>query len=216
VAQADLAPFEPAPGPITEAEGLALAFAKKLTRAGHAITDEEFAAVLKQFGPEKTTALVHTVAYANFYNRIILGLGVKGESPVAEPIGGAFDFDAAKVKAPDRPPWDDLKSAKGDGLAVRVEWSNKEFDELNRTLDRQKERKLRIPLPDDKAFEKLPPRERDGAKRILWNTVSAGYQPEMTRAWFAVLYAFYDEAQVDRVFTNSMFWVVTRTNDCFY
>jgi hypothetical protein len=43
-----------------------------------------------------------------------------------------------------------------------------------------------------------------------------GYQPEMTRAWFAVLYAFYDEAKPDRVFTNSVFWVVTRTNDCFY
>ena len=26
----------------------------------------------------------------------------------------------------------------------------------------------------------------------------------------------YDEAKVDRVFTNSVFWVVTRTNDCFY
>ena len=25
-----------------------------------------------------------------------------------------------------------------------------------------------------------------------------------------------DEAKVDRVFTNAVFWVVTRTNDCFY
>ena len=38
----------------------------------------------------------------------------------------------------------------------------------------------------------------------------------MPRVWFAALYAFYDEARVDRVFTNSVFWVVTRTNDCFY
>jgi len=65
-------------------------------------------------------------------------------------------------------------------------------------------------------FEKLPPRERDSAQRILWNTVSSGYQPEMTRAWFAPLSAFYEEAKPDRVFTNSAFWVVTRTNDCFY
>ena len=75
---------------------------------------------------------------------------------------------------------------------------------------------MRIPLPDKAVFEKLPERERDAAKRILWNTVSSGYQPEMTRAWFACLYAYYDEAKPDRVFTNSAFWVVTRTNDCFY
>lgn len=204
-------PFERA-----ESEKIAVKFARKLTLAGHAITDDEFAEVLKHFGPEQTTAIVHTVAYANFHNRLVLGLGVKGESPPAEPIAMTFDLDAIKAKAPDRPPWDDLKSAKSDGIAVRVEWSNKEFDELNATLEKQKERKFRIPLPDDKAFEKLPPREREGAKRIVWNTVSVGYQPELTRAWFAPLYAFYEEAKVDRVFTNSTFWVVTRTNDCFY
>jgi hypothetical protein len=81
---------------------------------------------------------------------------------------------------------------------------------------KQKERKLRIPLPDKSALESLPLREREAAGRILWNTVCAGYQPEMTRAWFACLYAFYDEAKPNRVFTNSIFWVVTRTNDCFY
>jgi alkylhydroperoxidase family enzyme len=194
----------------------AVRFAKKLTLAGHAITDEEFEQMLKLFTPAQVTAIVHTVAYANFHNRLILALGVKGENPVAEPIALPFDLDGAKVKAPERPSWDDLKSAKGDGIAVRVEWSDKEFDALNKTLDKQKERKLRIPLPDKSAFEKLTPREKDSADKIRWNTVSMGYQPEMTRAWFAALYAFYDEAKVDRVFTNSMFWVVTRTNDCFY
>lgn len=198
------------------ADHTALAFAKKLTEAGHAITDKEFAELLDRCGPEKTTAIVHTVAYANFHNRILLGLGVKGESPVAEPVALRFDLEASKTKAPDRPPWDDLKNAKGNGISLRVEWSNKDSEELNKTLEQQKERKLRIPLPDKSAYEKLPPRERDSADKIRWNTVSMGYQPEMTRAWFAVLYAFYDEAKVDRVFTNSTFWVVTRTNDCFY
>jgi alkylhydroperoxidase family enzyme len=215
-AQADLRRTEPNPVKLTAAESKALRFAKWLTLAGHAITDEDFAALFEDFSPEQVTAIVHTVAYANFHNRIVLALGVRGENPVAEPISVAFDLDATKVRAPERPPWDDLKAAKGDGLAVRVEWSEAESDALNKLLDKQKERKLRIPLPDAAVFEKLPPRERDSAQKILWNTVSAGYQPELTRAWFAVLYAFYEEAKVDRVFTNSMFWVVTRTNDCFY
>ena len=195
---------------------VAVVFAKKLTLAGHAITDDEFAEVLKLFGPEATTAIVHTVAYVNFHNRIVLALGVKGESPVADPVALKFDLDAAKVKAPDRPPWDDLKAVTANGPAVRVGWSKSGFDELNATMEKQKERKLRIPLPDKAVFDKLPPRERDPRRRILWNTVSSGYQPELTRAWFAPLSAFYEEAKPDRVFTNSAFWVVTRTNDCFY
>jgi alkylhydroperoxidase family enzyme len=201
--------------PRRDGERIAIAFAKKLTLEGHAITDEEFAELLEYFEPAEVTAIIHTVAYANFHNRLLLGLGVKGGSPVAEPIGAAFDI-TGKVEAPERPSWDDLKNAKGNGLSIRVEWSPKDTDQLNTTLAKQKERKFRIPLPDKSAYEKLTPREKESAEKIKWNTVSMGYQPEMTRAWFAPLYAFYDEAKPDRVFTNSMFWVVTRTNDCFY
>src|SRR5205823_5052791 len=123
---------------------------------------------------------------------------------------------AAKTSAPARPPWDDLKSVKADGLSVRVDWGKNGVDDLNTAMAKQQDRKLRIPLPDKSVYDKLPSREKDSAAKILWNTVSMGYQPEMTRAWFAVLYAFYDESKPDRVFTNSVFWVVTRTNDCFY
>lgn len=194
---------------------LAAAFARKLTLEGHAITDEEFAEVLKAYGPEKTTAIVHTVAYANFHNRIALGIGATGD-PVP-PIDAKFAPETlAKVPTPTRPPWDDLKSVKSDGLSVRVDWGQANAEALNGSLDQQKARKLRIPLPDRELIDALPPKEQESARRILWNTVSAGYQPDFTRVWFAALSCFYDEAKVDRVFTNSVFWVVTRTNDCFY
>lgn len=195
---------------------LALAFARKLTLEGHAISDAEFARVLKALGPKDTTALVHTVAYANFQNRVWLGLGVKGESPPLPPVAVNFDFDAVKPLAPARPAWDDLKNAKGDGIAVRVDWSHTDAERVASSLESQKERSLRMPIAPPEAFEKLPESERAGAKRILWNTVSVGWQPEMPRVWFAGLYTYYEEAKVDRVFTNSVFWVVTRTNDCFY
>lgn len=191
------------------------AFVRKLTLAGHAITDAEFAAILKAFGPKDTTALVHTVAYANFQNRIWLGLGIGGESPPAPPLAQRFDF-AAAPPAPERPSWDVLKGAKGAGLAVKVEWSAKDLDRLGELLEGQKAREGRVPMPPAAELEKLPPRERDSAKRVVWTGVSAGYQPELTRAWLNGLYAYYDEAKVDRVFTNAAFWVVTRTNDCFY
>ena len=79
----------------------AFAFAKKLTEEGHAITDAEFAELLKHYGPEKVTAIVHTIAYANFHYRILLALGIKGESPVLPPPAVKFDFDGGRP--PPRP-----------------------------------------------------------------------------------------------------------------
>jgi hypothetical protein len=192
-----------------------VAFARKLTTDGSAITDAEFADLLQRFGPERVTAIVHTVAYANFHNRIVLGLGVGGE-PVP-PVETAFDpAKLAKAPTPTRPPWSDLKATTTGGLSVRVEWTRAGADELTQSLEKQKARSLRIPLPDPARIKALPPKEREEAERIVWTNISSGYQPEMPRVWFATLYTYYDEAKVDRVFTNSVFWVVTRTNDCFY
>jgi hypothetical protein len=87
---------------------------------------------------------------------------------------------------------------------------------LNSILEKQKQRPLRVPLPDKSRFADFVGREKQQAETIAWMTVSSGYQLEMTRAWFACLYAFYEEASIDRILSNSVFWVVTRTNDCFY
>lgn len=198
-----------------EDEAAALDLARKLTRAAYTVTDNEFADVLRHFGPEKTTAIAHSAAYANFYNRILLGLSVPADESPLPPVAIEYDAEIMAVP-PARPSWDDLKTSTGEGPAVRVEWTRGGFDEMSRNLEQQKARKLRIPLAEPAKFEGLTPREKEMAGKVLWNTVSYGYQPVMTRTWFACLYAFYDEAKVDRVFTNSMFWVVTRTNDCFY
>ena len=80
----------------SEANRVALSFAEKLTEEGHAITDKEFAEVLKHFGPEKVTAIVHTVAFSKFQNRIVLGFGAGGD-PVP-PVVGAFSASAAESK----------------------------------------------------------------------------------------------------------------------
>jgi alkylhydroperoxidase family enzyme len=194
---------------------VAVAFARKLTTAGHAITDAEFADLLKLYGPEKVTAVVHTVAYANFHNRIVLGFGAAGD-PVPPPDVTFARDRLAGVTTPARPPWDDLKSVTAGGLSVRVEWGAAGADQLNRSLDKQKERGLRIPLPDPARIRALPKEEREQAERVVWTNVSSGYQPEMPRAWFAAMTTYYGESRADRVFTNSVFWVVTRTNDCFY
>jgi alkylhydroperoxidase family enzyme len=215
IARADLKRTERLAGMPIKGEETALAFARQLTLAGSAITDGEFAALLADFTPEQVVAIVHTVAYANFQNRILLGLGVTGEVPVAPPVVVKFDLTAGKGTAPKRLPWEDLQANQAGGLSVRVEWSKNDED-LARTLEKQKERKLRLPPPKAEAFAELTGRDKQQAEKIAWMTVSAGYQPALTRAWFACLNAFYEESVIDRVFANSVFWVVTRTNDCFY
>jgi hypothetical protein len=52
--------------------------------------------------------------------------------------------------------------------------------------------------------------------RIKWSLVTMGYQPELAAAWSSCTRAFREEAKQDRVFEESLFWIVTRTIHCFY
>jgi hypothetical protein len=52
--------------------------------------------------------------------------------------------------------------------------------------------------------------------RIAWGTLSMGYQPGLTSSWFQAMNAFHQEAKLDPVLAESIFWIVTRTADCFY
>jgi alkylhydroperoxidase family enzyme len=58
----DLKRLSGAPHELPPAERAALAFARKLTLAGHSPSDEEFSELLDLFGAEKVVAIVHTVA----------------------------------------------------------------------------------------------------------------------------------------------------------
>ena len=204
---------------LPEADRAAIVFARKVTRAAYKVTDEEVADLLNRFGPDKVVAMVHTLAHANFQNRIFLALGVELETngPLP-PVDLRLDPEKRKkVPAPERPPWEDLNKVEIPSAPMLApDWGERTFADLGTCKDNQKKRQLRIPLPDPKWIEELSPDEKDAAKRILWNTVSSGYQPQMTRAWFACLRAYQQEAKPDRVFTNSMFWVITRSNECFY
>jgi hypothetical protein len=63
----------------------------------------------------------------------------------------------------------------------------------------------------------LPPDRQSGKPlRIKWSLVCMGYQPELAAGWSACTRAYGEEARQDRVFEESLFWVVTRTLECFY
>ncbi len=94
-------------------ERAVLAFARKLTLAAYTVTDEEMAALVELYGAEKVVAIVHTLAFANFQDRILLALGVKVEPEGPLPPLDVH-LDPAKVKEdlPARWPWKGLRTGK--------------------------------------------------------------------------------------------------------
>lgn len=192
----------------------AYAFARKLTLAAYSVTDEEMAELLALYGPAKLTAMVHTLAHANFQDRIFLALGLTVEpNGPYPPLTQLFDPNPT-TPAPPRPEWKQVEIPNAPEPKMR--WSDKSLTQLHKELATQKARKPRIPVPGPEVIAKLPGAARPQASRVVWTTVSMGYQPMMTKAWFDTMATFQSEAKFDRVFSNSYFWVITRTNDCFY
>ena len=80
-------------------------------------------------------------------------------------------------------------------------------------------RQARIRIPD---WETVRANLADGVPkpekliRIRWSLLTYGYQPRLTAAWGSGLRAFRSESDLDPVFHESMFWVVTRSLQCFY
>jgi alkylhydroperoxidase family enzyme len=202
---------------LPEDDRLAVGFARKLTRAAETVTDAEVATLLGRFGPEKLVAMVHTVAYANFQNRICLALGVAVEpgGPLPPLAPGLDAAKRARVPTPARSPMQAIGGAAASS-GDRAQWQERDFGELQTALLRQKNRAPRIPLPDPSRMSGLPPEAKAQASRIVWSAVSMGYQPRLTAAWFDCMGVFQRESKLDRVFSNSFFWVVTRSNECFY
>jgi hypothetical protein len=115
-----------------------------------------------------------------------------------------------------RPAWP-MERAENAELANDPDWRTFSFDDLKKNLAAQKERPLRIRVPTwDEVKAVLPPAAQKRELRIKWSLVCQGYQPELAQGWSACTKAFRAEAAMDRVFEESLFWVVTRTLQCFY
>jgi hypothetical protein len=173
-----------------------------------------------EFGTDQVVAMVHTLAWANFRNRILLALGTQ-----LEPDGPFAPFDLQldpvernKLATPARPVWKDVIGGANTPASIltKLDWRNQTDDDLLRSLESQKARKPRIALPDLSKLDKLPADTKARTTKIIWSRVSMGYQPLLTQAWFETMGTFQKEAQLDPVFSNSMFWVITRSNECFY
>jgi alkylhydroperoxidase family enzyme len=204
---------------LPEAERAALAFARKMSLDAASVTDDEVAHLRELYGDQKTVALVLLLAFANFQDRLLLGLGVNVEP------GGPYpplDIHFAKddrASSPARPNPVARLAARDSGFVNDPEWTSLDAAELQKAMSAQRSHPPRIPVPSWEDVRKALPESVSANRpplRIKWSLTCIGYQPELAMAWGACMRAFAEDAKQDRVFEESLFWVITRTLHCFY
>lgn len=208
----------------SEAEQAALDFARKLSLAADTVTDEEVARLVEWYGDKQVVAMVLLVAHANFQDRLFLSLGLKvGPGGPLPPVNVRFakGQSSNSITVPNRkqPAEPSEKSRASEAVKIDdADWLAVDFSTLQRKLEAQRDRPGRIRVPAwDEVRESLPERSRrNDPLRIKWSLVCLGYQPELALAWSACTRAFGDEAKQNRVFEETLFWVITRAIHCFY
>lgn len=214
---------------LPEAERLALRLVRQLAEAAYSVEDAQVARLIELYGEKQVVAIVLVAAYANFQDRLLVALGA-----AVEPDGPLPPIKVHFRKPPQ--PEKSIASKKEKHkrnvsppaknpppLPEKIddpEWTALSFTALRERLDRQIARpQARIRIPDWKTVHANLPADmpqRDKPIRIQWSLLTYGYQPRLTAAWFGGLRAFREESDLEAVFYESMFWVVTRSVQCFY
>jgi alkylhydroperoxidase family enzyme len=207
-------------------EVAALEFARKMTVASSTVSDDEFGALVKEFGRTRVTAMVILMAYANFQDRLLLCLGTPVEpSGPLPPVEVVVSPQPASgpPKRPEGEPSSLTNPTGQDLIEDDLEWISVTYDEWQERLERQRSKTSRVPEPTyDEVYRNWPagvPKAEPRPTRILWNLVCSANQPEMASAWMAcgrARAAVSEGTRLDPVFANTLFWVITRSINCPY
>jgi alkylhydroperoxidase family enzyme len=203
-----------------ESDRAALGFARKMTLAASTVTDDEVKHLRDRYGDAPVVAMVQLLAYANFQDRLLLTLDLPVEAggPLP-PLDVRFAKGAPAPAVPPRKrPATAVPPAEGKSSSD-PEWAKLDFDYLQKQMEGQRAREARIPVPAWEEVKKRMPPDAPfppGPVRIRWSLVCTGYQPELALAWTKCTRTFGEESAQDRVFEESLFWVVTRSLECFY
>jgi hypothetical protein len=198
-----------------------LEFARLLTLAAPAITDDRFAALRTTHGDRQVAAMVLLAAYGNFQDRLLLGLKIPLEAAgPLPPVAVKFAEGAFQV-API--PFVQKETAATPGASgVMVvprdpEWSSVTFEDLQARLETQRSRTPRLPVPDwETVKSNLPSGYATRPTRIVWSLICNGYAAELAVPWNIATRTMFIESRQDRVFEESLFWIQTRSIQCNY
>ncbi len=209
---------DPAGWPEVDREPLELA--RQLTVSASTLPDDLFARLRDRFGAEGVAAMVLLGAYGNFQDRVALGLGLAVEPGGPLPPLPVRFAPGSFQAVPLLPPQSEAPRLNPSGETVvgrDPEWSELSYEELQSRLEAQRGRTPRLPIPSwDEVRRRLPPEMAARPTRIVWNLVGFGYVPELAVPWSVATRTMWAEAQNDRVFEESLFWVQTRAIRCNY
>jgi alkylhydroperoxidase family enzyme len=213
---------------LPEAERLALILVRQLVEAAYSVSDEQVARLVDLYGEKEVVAIVLVAAYANFQDRLLLALGATvEESGPLPPIKVAVKRTAGVSRPVEAPPAGSRRpfapSTNPPPIPEKLddpEWTALPFDTLTERVTKQiARRKARVHIPTwEQIRDRFPAdlAEPDKPVRIQWSLLAFGHQPRLSAAWSRGLRAFRAESDLDPVFRESMFWVVTRSLQCFY
>ncbi len=204
-------------------ERAALEFARKMSVDSDSVTDEEFATLVRDFGPNRAASMVLLLAYSNFQDRVLICLGaqVEPEGPLP-PLEVAFAPASFVVKTTPPPPLQKtpLPSPTGkDLVADDPEWARITYDMLQSRLESQRKKPTRLRIPAwDEFASKLPVGMFSKPSDIVWYRIVFGYAPELAVPYEYFMRTAGAEAtgKYDRIFGSSLFWVTTRAIMCPY
>jgi len=213
---------------LPEAERLALLLVRQLVEAAYSVSDEQVARLVDLYGEKQVVAIVLVAAYANFQDRLLLALGASVEEsgplpPLKVHLRPTDPHGNGQAKPDKSKRTVTLPTTKAPPIPEKLddpEWTALPFDALSERLTKQiARRKARIRIPSwEQVREEFPHdiAKPDKPVRIQWSLLAFGYQPRLSLAWSRGLRAFRAESDLDPVFHESMFWVVTRSLQCFY
>lgn len=200
----------------------ALGFARKMTVASSTVTDAEFAELAKAHGENNVVAMVLLMAYSNFQDRLLICLGVPLESDGPRPpLDVVFAPGAVQSQMMSFPKSQTELGKGNDVVKDDADWANVTYDELQRRLERQRNKTTRVRVPTWEEVVRILPKDFSAHRRpvrIVWTLVCLGHQPELAAAWETLMRTASAESRgkMDRVFSQGLFWVVTKTIDCPY
>lgn len=218
----DIAQLAAGGGDLPVIERAVLSFARKMTLAASTVSDDEVKQLIDEFGEPAVVAMVLQMAYANFQDRLLIALGSEIES-----MGPLPPIDVKFVAPPpDQKPEPALRPALSDAMAGAApekladpEWKSLSFIQLQELMEAQRSRPGRVSVPPwETVRRELDPKiyPPDRPVRIKWSLVVLGHQPRLGAAWIKCLRTFGREANQDRVFEETLFWVITRSLQCYY
>ncbi len=173
-----------------------------------------------KYGDRGVAAIVLLTAYANFQDRLCLGLQVPLEADGPLPPVDVKFAEGALQRTPIRPGNNGQAVYEESGTALNApdkQWTSVTYDALQARLEEQRDRKPRLPIPTwEEVKAKLPADMGARPTGIRWNLVTYGYAAELAIPWTTMTRTHWAELPSERILEESLFWVQTRAVNCNY